>query len=106
MPFLLLYLLYQACTFFIDLISHYQVSFEYSDSGVAFSDYLAEVGEFTVAYTVTADWLENGYLTLHRTVEVTDVDECTYAGTVEAFKAKCADTSQSCVNTHGGYECQ
>lgn len=80
------------------------MSFEYSDPAVAFSDYLAEVGDFTVAYTVTADWLENGSLTLHRTVEVTDVDECAYAGSVEAFKATCAN--QACVNTHGGYECQ
>jgi hypothetical protein len=81
-----------------------KLSFEYSDAGVAFSDYLAGVGSFEVAYTVDAPWLERA-VTLRRTVQVADVNECAYAGSVAAFVANCADSNQTCTNTEGAYEC-
>lgn len=78
------------------------VSYEYSEIGMAFSDYLANVGSFDVEYTVAAPWFGNVKLT--RKVIVQDVDECTYSGMVSAFRHTCS-ASQICTNNIGSFSC-
>lgn len=64
---------------------------------------LRQVGTFQVEYAVTAPWLVSP-LTLRREVVVQDVDECTYAGPLAAFKHTCS-AAQACTNTVGSFTC-
>lgn len=80
------------------------VSFEYSEPGVAFADFLPHVGAFTVEYTIEAPWMGSAPLKLTRTVQVADVDECTYSGTNPAFHHNCASENH-CINTAGSFAC-
>jgi len=79
------------------------VTFEYSSEGLAFSDSVGETGTFEVTYSVDAAWFSEP-VKIKRTVIVRDVDECTYAGPVDALKHNCAEGT-TCSNTDGGFAC-
>jgi hypothetical protein len=79
------------------------VGFEYSEAGIAFSDYMADVGSFEVEYTVAAPWL--GEIKMTREVIINDVNECEYNGAISAFKHTCS-ASETCTNTVGSFACE
>mmetsp|Transcript_59297 Transcript_59297/g.134255 ORF Transcript_59297/g.134255 Transcript_59297/m.134255 type:complete len:249 (+) Transcript_59297:608-1354(+) len=82
------------------------VSYEYSEAGMAFSDYLEGAGSFEVLYTVEAPYLEGRKpVKLQRSVVVADVDECTYQGDLAQFKHTCGGARPTCRNTVGSFEC-
>jgi hypothetical protein len=72
-----------------------------------FGPYFKSTGDYYVIYSIETPWLHlnNSNIIERREVIVSDVDECTYTGSVESFIHQCVSEA-TCMNLDGSYECK